>query len=265
MTLAFWRWTVVSLLLTPFALHRLIAEWPVVRAQPVRIITLGAIGTSTFSLLGYWGVQYTSSMNAVLMNAAAPVFTMMLTRLALAERASLRMVISVLAGLFGTALIAAHGDLVQLITLQFNRGDLIIMVAIFAWALYTVGLRWKPPELSGMSFMYLASLAGMVACVPFWLWELNSGLHAQFVPQSIAAILYLAIFPSIAAYLCWAYAVPRVGPTIAGLFSNVTAVLGALASIVFLDEQAHLYHLVALAVVAWGVYLASSKGRAPHK
>ena len=189
MTLAFWRWTVVSLLLTPFALHRLIAEWPIVRAQPVRIITLGAIGTSTFSLLGYWGVQYTSSMNAVLMNAAAPVFTMMLTRLALAERASLRMVISVLAGLFGTALIAAHGDLVQLITLQFKRGDLIIMVAIFAWALYTVGLRWKPPELSGISFMYLASLAGMVACVPFWLWELNSGLHAQFVPQSIAAIL----------------------------------------------------------------------------
>ncbi len=258
MALAFWRWVAVSALLTPLALRATLRDWPIIRRHPVRLMVLGVLGTSTFSILGYWGVQYTSGMNAVLLNGATPVFTVLIGTMVLGDRITPRLTLAVATGLLGMALIASHGDIARLLGADFNVGDLIILVAIFSWASYTIGLRWRPARLSAMAFLYVSSLSGLAACVPFWLWEQAQGVHAQFEMRSYVAIGYLALFPSITAYVCYAWAVPRVGHTIAGMFSNVTAVMGALFAILFLGEEGHLYHLVALLLVSLGVYLVST-------
>ena len=258
MALAFWRWVLVTALLTPFALRATVRDWAIIRRYPARLMLLGVLGTSTFSILGYWGVQYTSGMNAVLLNGVTPVFTVLIGTVVLGDRITGRLTLAVIAGIMGMALIASHGDPMRLLAAEFNRGDLIILLAIFSWAAYTIGLRWKPAGLSGMAFMYVSSIFGLGACVPFWLWEHAGGAQAHFEMRTFVAIAYLALFPSITAYVCYAWAVPRVGHTIAGMFSNVTAILGALFAIVFLGEEGHLYHLLALLLVSLGVWLVST-------
>jgi drug/metabolite transporter (DMT)-like permease len=262
MALAFWRWVLVAVLVTPFALRPTLREWTVIRRHPVRLAALGITGTSMFSILGYWGVQYTTGTSAVLLNATTPVFTVLLGTLVLGERISMRLIIAVLCGVLGLALIASQGDLARLLAADVNRGDLIILVAIFLWALYTVGLRWRPAGLSGLPFFYISAVFGLAACVPFWLVEYLHGARPVVEWRSGLAVLYLALFPSITAYLCYAWAVARVGHTVGAMFSNVTAVLGALGAMVFLGESAHAYHAIALALVTLGVYLVSV-GRKP--
>jgi len=258
--LAFCRWTTACLILAPFALPQVVRDWSNIRVHWLRMLAFGGVGTTAFAVLGYWGLQYTTSMNAVLLNAAIPVFTVLLGTAILRERPSGRLLCAVACAIGGTVLIATRGSPLQVLTIQLNRGDLILVFAIFVWAAYTVALRWRPANMHGLSFMFVSTVIGVALCAPLFALELQSGARPSITSASILGVAYLALFPSITAYVCWNFAVPRVGHNIAGIFSNITAILGTGASIVFLGEEAHWYHLWALLLVCLGVYLASTRG-----
>jgi drug/metabolite transporter (DMT)-like permease len=260
-TLAFWRWACACIVLAPIAMPQVRRDWPLVREYWARMLGFGAIGTTTFAVLGYWGLQYTSGMNAVLLNAATPVFTMLIGVIVLGEAFNLRLAAAVAAAVAATALLACQADPQRLLAAQFNRGDLILLVAMFVWSAYTVALRWRPPGVHGLSFLFMSSLIGVGFCLPLYLLELHSGARPDLTPGAIAGVAYLTVFPSVIAYVCYNYAVPKVGHNVAGVFSNVTAVLGTAGSIAFLGEEPHWYHLAALGLVCVAVYLASWRPR----
>lgn len=263
-TLAFWRWTIAALLLAPIAAPHVKRDLMLLRSSWRSIIALGVPGTTGFAALGYLAVRHTTAINAALINGALPIFTLALSAIFLGTRVSVRFLVAVGLAMIGLACIVTAGNLETLATLSINRGDVLMLLGVLVWAGYTVGLHFRPAGLHPLSFLFATAAVGALACAPAYAWEIARGRMMAVDWRPIAGILWLALGPSILAYMCWNAAVARVGPSIAGLTNSLVPVFGTLMSIVFLGERAGVPQAIGIALILAGVYFVSS-ARAPTR
>ena len=256
--LSFWRWTIASALLLFFAAAQLREDAPLIRRHLPALFGFGVIGAGGFTLLGYWGVRYTTAVNATLLNSSLPLFVVPLSWWLLKLTVSGRQLAGLALSLAGVVTIISAGELQALARLSLNRGDLMLLGGALLWATYTVLLRWRPP-LRPLSFLFTVAAAGAVFSLPFYLWEVSVGRTMTISPGTVAAIGYLAVFPSIVAYICWNHAVAVLGPNVAGFFNPLIPVFGTLFAVTLLGEPFRLYHLGGFALVLGGVVLTSRR------
>jgi drug/metabolite transporter (DMT)-like permease len=256
--LSFWRWAVAGALLFPLALPQLREDTPLIRRHWPKLLVFGAVGAGGFTLLGYWGVSYTTAINATLLNSSLPLFVVPLSWLLLGLTVSARQLLGLSLSLAGVLTIVSSGSLRTLAQLRLNPGDFLLLGGAFLWAIYTVTLRWRPP-LRPLSFLFTTIVAAAAVSTPFYAWEMWSGKMMSATPVSIVTIGYLALFPSIIAYICWNQAVAMVGPNVAGFFNPVIPVFGILFAVMFLGEPLRAYHLAGFALVLGGVVLTSRR------
>ena len=257
--MGFWRWTLALALLLPFTLAELRRKWPVVRANWLTLCVLGCLGAIAFNTLIYVGLQYTAATNGVLFNSLSPVFIILLSRMTGGDRISGTQAAGVALSLFGVLAIVARGDPALLAAFQFNPGDLWLIVAMFLWAVYTLVLKRRPPELSAMGFLAAMLLLSLPLLLPFYLWELWVRGGFRLNASTLPALAYYATIPSIVAYLFWNRGVVQVGANKAGLFVHLMPVFGALLSVVFLGERLHAYHYAGATLIFGGIYLTTRK------
>lgn len=256
--LSFWRWAIASALLFPFAVAQLREDAPLIRRNVAVLAVFGAIGAGGFTLLGYWGVSYTTAINATLLNSSLPLFVVPLSWLLLGLTVSGRQLVGLVLSLAGVVAIVSGGSLQTFARLALNPGDFLILGGAFLWAVYTVMLKWRPP-LRALSFLFTTVVTAATVSLPFYLWEMWTGRIMTVTPTAVVTIGYLAIFPSIVAYICWNQAVATVGPNVAGFFNPVIPVFGILFAVMFLGEPLRAYHLVGFALVLGGVVLTSRR------
>ena len=256
--LSFWRWAIAGVLLFPFALPQLREDATLIRRHWPKLLVFGAVGAGGFTLLGYWGVSYTTAINATLLNSSLPLFVVPLSWLLLGLTVSARQLLGLSLSLGGVLTIVSSGSPRTLAQLKLNPGDFLLLGGAFLWAIYTVTLRWRPP-LRPLSFLFTTIVAAAAVSAPFYAWETWSGRMMSATPVSIVTIGYLALFPSIIAYICWNQAVAMVGPNVAGFFNPVIPVFGILFAVAFLGEPLRAYHLAGFALVLGGVVLTSRR------
>jgi len=256
--LSFWRWAIATVLLFPFAIGQLRKDAPLIRRHFPKLMVFGAIGAGGFTLLGYWGVSYTTAINATLLNSALPLFVVPLSWMLLGLTVSGRQLAGLVLSLAGVLSIVSAGSLHTLERLRLNPGDFLLLAGAFLWAIYTVTLRWRPP-LRALSFLFTTLAAAAAVSLPFYLWEMGMGRTMTMTPTAVATIAYLAVFPSIVAYICWNEAVTALGPNVAGFFNPVIPVFGVLFAVIFLGEPLRAYHLAGFALVLGGVVLTSRR------
>jgi drug/metabolite transporter (DMT)-like permease len=256
--LSFWRWAVAAAILLPFAAAQLRADAPLIRRNLPMLALFGAIGAGGFTLLGYWGVSYTTAVNATLLNSSLPLFVVPLSWLLLGLTVSGRQLVGLALSLAGVASIVSGGSLQTFARLTLNPGDFLILGGAFLWAVYTVTLKWRPP-LHELSFLFTTIASAAAVSLPFYIWEMSTGMTVTVTPAALATIAYLAIFPSIVAYICWNQAVAALGPNIVGFFNPVIPVFGIVFAVLFLGEPLRAYHLTGFALVLGGVVLTSRR------
>ena len=256
--LSFWRWAIASALLFPFAVAQLREDAPLIRRHYPKLLVFGAVGAGGFTLLGYWGVSYTTAVNATLLNSSLPLFVVPLSWLVLGLTVSGRQLVGLVLSLAGVVAIVSGGSLQTFARLALNPGDFLILGGAFLWAVYTVMLKWRPP-LRALSFLFTTVVTAATVSLPFYLWEMGTGRMMTVTPTAVVTIGYLAIFPSIVAYICWNQAVATVGPNVAGFFNPVIPVFGILFAVIFLGEPLRAYHLAGFALVLGGVMLTSRR------
>ncbi|WP_188720482.1 DMT family transporter [Actibacterium pelagium] len=262
--LTFWRWTMCATLLTPFALPKLLKEWPIVRRNWKLLFGLGLLGSAMFQAMVYIGLHTTTAINGLLLNSTGPVFTLFIAMIVLKEKATLRQFIGIAVSFCGVAWLVLRGDLGSLGALQFTVGDIWIVGAMFVWGLYSVLLRFRPSGLSDLTLVYIVALVAAFMLSPLMVWEVSRGQVVPLNMQGILAVGYVAVFASIVAFLSFNAAVARIGPTKAVTFLHFIPVFGTILAIVFLGERLASYHLTGFAVVMVGVYLATmGKTNAP--
>ena len=255
--MAFWRWLLALAILMPFAWTPLARDFPEMRRSWKLLFALGAAGVGGFAILSYWGLKFTAAINGALLNSSMPLFIITLSWAVLGLRVVARQSLGLLLSFTGVLCLISRGDPAVLLGLTMNVGDLMILAGMMCWSIYTVCLRWRPQSLHPMSFLFATILAGALLCFPLYVWEHASGERIRWDSGTAAGLLYLALFPSLIAFICWNHAVKTVGPNVAGLFLHLVPVFGTLFSMIFLGERLHWYHLGSALLVFAGIALTS--------
>ncbi len=259
MTLAFWRWAIALMLVLPFALPHLRTQWPLLRQGWKPILILGALGVGGYNTLAYIALQNTTATNATLLNSFIPIATIALSWAFLKKRLRQAEGLGVALSFVGVATIVLRGDPGTLASLSLNVGDLWMLGAVLVWAIYTIGLQWRPSGLHPMLMLAAFTTVGVALLTPAYAWELSSGLYINLHWGSFAALLYVGIFPSFLGYIFYNRAVAEVGANTGSLFIHLMPVFGTLLAAIFLNEIPLWYHYTGIAMIFAGIWLTTAR------
>lgn len=257
-TLSIIRWTGALIILLPFAWPYLKRDLPTLLAHWRMMLVLSVLGITCFNTFAYVGLQYTVAMNGVLLQSAMPVLIALIVFAAYREMPTLFQFIGVAMSLLGVIFVVVQGDLSVLLTLDVNRGDLWLLAAMIAWAGYTTLLRERPP-VHWLSFTVATMVLGVLVLSPFWVLEMARGRSVNPSWAAAAASLYLILFPSVVAYICYNRAVQLAGANWVAPFFHLIPILGSVLAILILGERIELYHAVGFALVMGGIAIASRR------
>ena len=257
-TLTTIRWFGVFLILLPFAWPHLKRDWPKLRGALPLMLLLSAVGFAFNNAISYWAMQYTEALNALLIQSAGPLFVALWSLVILGVRLTLAQAFGVALSMCGVLIILLHGDLTTLSNIAFNKGDLIFIVALLIFALYSV-LSLKRPRIHGLSVAAFTFGCGALFLVPFLIWELGARPVMQLTTTNLLSLFYVAVFPSTLAYLCFNRGVQLIGANRAAPFFHMVPVFGTVMSIVFIGEHPQAFHFIGFALVLAGVFAASRR------
>ncbi len=255
MMLTFLRWSLASALILAISVPQLVRDWPVARRHLPLLIFYGVVGYTTFNAVLYTALKYTTAINVTIEQAAIPMLIFCINFAVFRMKVSLSQVAGFTLTLAGVALTAAHGDLASLLRLTLNFGDALMIIALVAYAVYTVSLRWKPP-IHWRSLMALPAFFAFVTTIPLLAWEWTSGSMLWPDAKGWIISLYTATFASLLAQILYIFGVERIGGNRAGLFINLVPVFGMLLSVAILGEDMQPFHVVALVLALGGIALA---------
>ncbi|MCU1521762.1 MAG: multidrug transporter [Arthrobacter sp.] len=254
--LTFWRWALAAvplLLLARFVekpdWHAVLRRWPV-------LLVLSALGMSGYTLLLYGALGYTSAMNASLITAANPALIVVMAIVLLGEKTTRLGWLGIGLGLLGVLLVLTRGELQRVFSLSINTGELLMIGAIIVWGFYTIIARRLdvPP---------IAATAVQVAMATVTLAPFALALNVQ-VPDTSAegwSLAYIAVFPSLGAYLFWNLALRSTPSGTAGNYLNLMVVFTAIITVA-LGTPLTLVQVIGGLMVIAGVLLTGVKRRA---
>jgi drug/metabolite transporter (DMT)-like permease len=256
-SLAFWRWICALVILLPFSFQHLQSQWPLVIKNWKTLAIYGVMGVSCFNTFVYIGLHSTTATNALLVNSVIPVLIVLLSRILNATPITRRQAAGIAISLCGVATIICRADLSVLHTLKINRGDLWVLLAVVSWSIYTVQLKKRPSGLHPLVFLTAIIVIGLIPLTPLYFWELGRSGGFLLTTPVCLTILYVALFPSVLAFIFWNHAVGEVGPGKAGQFLHLMPVFGTILSAVFLEESIRRFHLIGIVLIFCGIYLTA--------
>lgn len=257
LALSFWRWSFALLILSFFGVAHLWRQRRLARQHLRFIVIQGILGVTGFNSLIYLAMQTTTAINAVLVNSCIPVLIAVCSWIMYKEVMSVRQVLGVLISLCGVSLILARGDMMFLLSLDFNRGDVFVLVAALFWALYSANLKRYPAELHPFSYLSGIVIVGLIGLFPLYIIEISLGKAMHLSGSSLAAILYVALFASVLAFIFWNRAVRMVGANKAGPFIYLMPVFSTILAIIFLGEKVYLYHIFGVSLISAGIVMTT--------
>ncbi|RFF61435.1 DMT family transporter [Stutzerimonas stutzeri] len=260
LSLSFWRWVLATSLLLPFVAKGIWTHRATLRAAGWRLPVLAAMGIASYNSLLYTAAQSTEAINLTLVNTCLPLATFIGAGFLLGEWPLRRAWFGMAVAAGGLLYLISRGSWQTFASLSFQRGDLIMLLAVLAWALYTLLLlrRWArhllvPP----LVLLGVLMLLGLPLILPFYLLELGRVGGFALTPSNLAAIGYTAVFASLVAYVGWNHGVKVVGAGRAAMVMYLMPVFTALLGWVLLGEALRTFHWIGGALIFAGLLLAT--------
>jgi drug/metabolite transporter (DMT)-like permease len=261
MAMTFFRWLFAVLILAPFAWPHLRRDWPLVRRHWKTMLLLGVIGVGTHNALAYLGLNFTTATNGVILNSFIPMMIITLSWAFFGERLTAVQSFGVAVSLVGVLTILSGGSMAALLAFRLNGGDLLIILSMAMWSVYTICLRWRPSGLNMLTFLFVLMVIGDLAVLPLFAAELAFGRHMAVTAANIAALVAVALFSSVLAYIFWNRGVELVGANVAGLFVHLMPVFGIVLAWTFLGERLASFHVAGIALILTGIFVTSRYSR----
>jgi drug/metabolite transporter (DMT)-like permease len=255
MGLSFWRWVCGALILLPLVAPRLRELWPLY-LQHWRILALLGlliVGSTTLVLLG---LNFTTATNTSLINATQPTITALLCWFFLGERLRPLQWLGILVAFAGISLMLLQGDWHVLLDLDFNPGDLVVLLAMFGFAAYGINIRRIPAEFHVRESLFAIILLGLVPLLPFYLVESFIYRPVPVSIDSVLVVVTLALLVSVLGMLMWTRGNQMIGPNRAAIYVNLLPLFGALLAVLILGESIRAYHVAGGLLIGSGMWLA---------
>ena len=259
LTLNVFRWISVWFILVPFTYKEIFENLPYIRKNWLVISFMGVITISTFNSVVYFALNYTQVINAVLMLAAIPAATIVLSSLMKIEETNIFQLLGLVLSIIGIGSIISNGNIQKIIALDFNKGDIWMLVCVITWSLYSTLLKKNNFKFSQFTLIQLMVSVGILFLIPQFFYEKSIGLELNFNKDFYLILIYVAIFPAIAAYYFWQKGVAIIGPNRASMFIQLMPLFSAIMAIIFFEEIFELYHFVGAIFILSGIYLSNKK------
>jgi drug/metabolite transporter (DMT)-like permease len=258
-SLVFCRWLFVWIILFPFTYKEILNIRKNIFENISLLFLLGLTSVGLFNSFVYIALNYTQVINASLFNTAIPATIILLCFLFKIENTNLYQLTGLIISVFGVLAIITRLDLNILIKLNFNIGDVWMICAVMCWGIYSAFLKKLKLKISLLSLVHILCTFGLLFLFPQFIYEYTQGDVININKTFLYCLLYLALFPSIGSYYCWAGAVSIIGPNRAGIFLMLIPLFSAAMAIFFFDEKFESYHFVGSIFVIIGLFLANKK------
>ena len=259
LTLNVFRWISVWFILIHFTYKEIFENLPYIKKNWLVISFMGVITISTFNSVVYFALNYTQVINAVLMLSAIPAATIVLSSLMKIEETNIFQLLGLVLSIIGIGSIISNGDIQKIISLDFNKGDMWMLVCVITWSLYSTLLKKNNFKFSQFTLIQLMVSVGILFLIPQFFYEKSIGLELNLDKNFFLILIYVAIFPAIAAYYFWQKGIEIIGPNRASMFIQLMPLFSAVMAIIIFKEKFELYHFVGAIFILSGIYLSNRK------
>jgi len=258
-TLNFYRWTFAWLILSPFTLKEIIRKKDHIFQNIKFILILGITSITVFNSIVYYSLNFTQVISGVLMISTIPVMIIFFSWVFKIEKTNAYQILGVIFSLLGVGIIITKADFNILINLNFNKGDLWMVVAMFSWAMYSALLRKKKLELSQVSLLEVIISAGLILLLPAYLIEMALGFKLNINLPFILTLSYVVLFPGLASFICWIKGIAIIGSNRSGIFLHLMPIFSTVLAILIFKEKFMSFHLFGAMFIIGGILLSSKK------
>ena len=255
--LAFWRWTIACIVLAPFAIKSTIENFKIVKKH-IRYLALTAVlGITIFNTLIYFAGKTTSAVNLSLIAISIPLFIVLLSRIIFKEKVSNMKLVGITTIITGVLVLITKGSLQALLHINFSIGDLLMLVACFFFACYTILVRLKPAELPAKVFLFSVFVIGVIFLFPFYIFEHVYYKKVLFDTKTILVTSYVGIFASLVSYYLWNEAIRLIGTSKTALIYYLIPVFSGILAYFFLDQQIIITQIVSMGIIISGLLITN--------
>ena len=255
-SLAFWRWAVVVLILLPFTYSLLINNFKIIKKEYKKLFFLGAMGCGVCGAFPFLAGETTTVTNMGIIYTSSPIFIILISAIFFNEKINLIKIIGLVSCLIGVFAIIIKGDLNLLLNLNFTIGDLWMLAAAIGWALYSIYLFYWKSELPLFQRFTLVAFFGAISLLPFYIIEEAVVQKTSFNLQFFLWVVFAAISPGIIAFTLYTQAQKSLGASLTGFTLYVFTIYAAIYGFIFFDEKLETFHYIGTVLVFIGVYLA---------
>ena len=259
MTLVFFRWLLVWLILLPFTYGEIIKSKDIILKNLPLLLFLSLTSVGLFNSFTYLALVHTQVINASLFNTAIPAIIILICFLLKIEKTNKFQILGLVLSTLGILSIITKLDLEIISSLNFNKGDLIMIGGVITWGLYSSFLKKKNFFIPLLTLVHVLCTFGLIFILPQFLYELYTGQVIKFDLNLFYILIFLALFPSIGSYYCWAGAVSIIGANRAGIFLSLIPLFSTILAISFYDEKFQLFHLIGAILIILGLFLSNKE------
>ena len=258
-SLTFFRWLTVWLILFPFTYKDILKNKNDIFNSLPLLFFLGLMTIGLFVPFVYIAMKNTTVTNATLLNTAIPAAIILFCFLFKFEKTNTFQLLGLLISTVGVLVIITRLDFNVLLNLDFNIGDIWMIVAVICWGLYSTFLKKLKLKISLFSTVQVVCTCGLLFALPQFLYEYNQGIVVNVNKAFFFCIIYTAVFPSIVSYSCWTGAISIIGANRSGIFVSLIPLFGIGMAIFFFNEEFKFYHLIASILIVIGLFLSNKK------
>ena len=259
-TLNFYRWTFAWLILAPFTLKEIFRKKNYIINNIKLFLILGVTSITVFNSIVYYSLNFTQVISGVLMISTIPVMIIFFCWVFKIEKTNFYQILGVFFSLMGVVVIVTNANISKLLNLNFNKGDLWMVVAMFSWAMYSALLRKKKFKLSQISLLQTIISAGLILLLPAYLIEMALGYKVDIHLPFILTLTYVVLFPGLASFFFWIKGISIIGSNRSGIFLHLMPIFSTIMAMFIFKEKFMIFHLIGAILIITGIIL-SSKGR----
>jgi drug/metabolite transporter (DMT)-like permease len=258
-SLNFYRWFFAGLILLPFTYKEIIKNKKYILDNLGFFIILGITSITIFNSIVYYSLYYTQVISGILMISTIPVWIIFISSILNIEKTNIFQILGVILSLIGVIFIITKADLDLIKNLDFNKGDLSMVVAMFSWAIYSALLKSKKYEISQVSLLEVVIICGLIFLIPIYFIEMNMGNSIILGKPFYLILTYVVIFPGLAAFFFWIKGISIIGANRAGIFLHLMPIMGAVMAMLIFDEKFMYYHFLGAIFIVAGITISNKK------
>jgi drug/metabolite transporter (DMT)-like permease len=258
-SLNFYRWFFAGLILFPFTIKELIAKKEYILENIGFFTILGITSITIFNSIVYYSLYYTQVISGILMISTIPVWIIFISSILNIEKTNIFQIIGVIFSLTGVIFIITKANLEIIKNLDFNKGDLSMVVAMFSWAVYSALLKRKKYEISQVTLLQVVIITGLIFLTPIYFIEMYMGNVIVLGIPFVLTLTYVVFFPGLASFFFWIKGISIIGANRAGVFLHLMPIFGAIMAMLIFNERFMFYHLFGAIFIIAGITLSNKK------